>query len=82
MRVSSSGRASAARSDDHEIGPDFEPREGVYSVRDMGCDQWEHALSVGLFPRHDRRLSDLIHDMVDRLEQRTRRDAWRCTMKR
>ena len=49
----------------------MEPREGVFRVRDDGCDEWSRALSIVLSPSHDCRLSDLVHDLVDRLEQRT-----------
>jgi hypothetical protein len=53
------------------LGDDFGPREGVHCVRDMGADTWERSLSVGLAPSHDCRLSDLVHSVVERLEQRT-----------
>jgi hypothetical protein len=69
VSVSSSSRARANRSEYHELGDDFEPREGVHKVRDMGADNWEKSISAMLSPSHDCRLSDLLHDVVERLEQ-------------
>jgi hypothetical protein len=70
VSVADGKRAPAARSAYHEIGPDLEPREDVYRIRDMGCDGWSDSLSVILSPSHDCRLPDLVHGVVDRLEER------------
>jgi hypothetical protein len=69
VSFSSSPRAKAGRSDYHELGDNFEPREDVRKIRDMGMDGWQQPISVGLYPSHDCRLGDLVYAIVDRLEQ-------------
>jgi hypothetical protein len=80
VSVADGKRAPAARSAYHELGDDLGRREGVYRIRDDGCDRWSESLSIVLSPSHDCRLGDLVHDVVDRLEERLGRSpqwsAW------
>jgi hypothetical protein len=80
VSIASGKRAPASRSAYHELGEDLAPREGVHRIRDMGADGWHESVSVILSPSHDCLLSDLVHGVVDRLEDRRGRSlqwaAW------